>query len=286
MRRPLPAPAKALLGAIVAALALVAAEGMLHLIGWPDPGLYEGDPARLWFVRPHLDRTVPHVAGPFEVKTDALGLRGEPPPDDGPWTLALGCSTTFGWGVSGDAAWPSQLAQRIGQPVVNAGVPGWSTEQAVAGADRWLSMGPSRVILAYLVRDAWPADHPDAAARPTPWPLRTRLAAALRPSSAARFTGPERPPQTPRPSTRVPPDRFAENLDRLIAQSGGAEVVLLAFPTRTPAAVAPWVERMRETGPTVAPTLPESAFFVDDPVHLTAAGHAALATAVADRLGP
>ena len=287
MRRPLPAPLKALLGALIAALALAGVEGLLRIAAWPDPGLYEGDPASLWYLRPDLDREVPHPdAGSFRVQTNAAGLRGAAPPTRGPWTLALGCSTTFGWGVAEADAWPAQLAARIGEPVVNGGVPGWSTEQAVAGADRWLQQGPTRVILAYLVRDAWPADRPDATAAPTPWPLRTRLAALLRPQTEPSHAAPASLPSTPAASSRVPPDRFRDNLARLIAASGDAEVVLLAFPTRSPAAVAPWVERMRAAGPTLAPVLASEAFFATDPVHLTASGHGALAQAVAEGLRP
>ena len=108
--RPLPAPVKALLGAGLAVAVLLGVEGGLRLIGQPDPGLYMGDPAWVWTLRPGLDREVPGPAGPFRVQTNALGLRGDAPPSSGPWVLALGCSTTFGWGVEG--ADPLYLSSR------------------------------------------------------------------------------------------------------------------------------------------------------------------------------
>lgn len=281
--RPLPAPVKALLGALVAVLCLLACEGGLQLAGIPDPGLYAGDPAWLWTLRPGLEREVPGPEGPFEVRTNALGLRGPPPPGAGPWTLVLGCSTTFGWGVSADEAWPARLAERLGEPVVNGGVPGWSTVQAVRGAGPWLDAGPSRVILAYGVRDAWPAARPDAAARPTHPILLShlgRLMGGLARGGEVAAASTAVPPETG--TWRVEPAAFADNTRRLVHRAGDAEVVLLWFPQQTPRDA--WREALGTVGPVLAPALAAEAFFETDPVHLTPAGHAALANAVAEAL--
>lgn len=268
---------KALLGAVVAAVFFAGMEGALRLLGIPDPGLYEGDPAWLWTLRPGLDRDVPGPAGDFHVHTNALGLRGAPPPPDGPWTLVLGCSTTFGWGVAAEEAWPARLAARTGAPVVNGGVPGWSTEQAVRGAERWLALEPTRVVLAYGVRDAWPARAPDRAARPTPWLLRTHFARLV------RGTGRASDPGTRAGDTaRVPPVAFAENTQLLQAMSGTAEVVRLWFPQAEPR--EPWRAALEQLGPVLAPPYEAAWFFEADPVHLTADGHDQLAAWVAQRL--
>ncbi|MEC8425069.1 MAG: SGNH/GDSL hydrolase family protein, partial [Myxococcota bacterium] len=278
--RPLPTPVKALLGAGVAAALLAALEGGLRLLRVPGSGLYAGDPAWVWTLRPDLDQEVPGPAGPFRVQTNALGLRGDPPPAVGPWTLALGCSTTFGWGVETDEAWPARLEHIIGSPVVNAGVPGWSTAQAMRGAGPWLDLGPSRVILAFGVRDAWPAHRTDAAARPTHPLLRSNLVRLFRGlvgQEPGRQHATPLPPETG--TWRVAPADFKRNMQDLIDRAGDAQVVLLWFPQQKPR--TPWRKALEELGPVLAPDLPASAFFEDDPVHLSPAGHAALADFVA-----
>ncbi len=276
-RSPLPAPLRALLGAAVAVAFFGLLEGALWVVGLPDPGLYEGDPAWLWTLRPGLDRAVPGPAGPFQVRTNALGLRGSLPPQDGPWTLVLGCSTTFGWGVEEDEAWPARLAARTGEIVVNGGVPGWSSEQAVRGAERWLALAPTRVVLAYGVRDAWPARAPDRAARPTPWLLRTRFARLIRGGGASPDPG-RRAGET----ARVPPVAFAENMQVLRTMAGDAAVVQLWFPQAEPR--DPWRHALERLGPALAPPYEPSWFFEADPVHLTVAGNDAFAAWVAANL--
>ena len=265
---------KALGGAAVAALFLLLAEGALALLGLPDPGLVEGDLAAVWWPRPNLDRVVPfpEEGSEFHVHTDPHGLRGAGPPPSGPWTLALGCSTTFGWGVEDEEAWPARLAALTGRSVVNGGVPGWSTEQARRGVQRWLDLGPDQLILAYIVRDATPAPLTDALAPPTPWLLRTHLARLLRPTTRAG----SRPGGA---TFRVPPDRFRENLRALVALAAPAKVHLMAFPQVAPS--TEWVAAMESVGPTWTPSLPREDFFAHDPIHLNPEGHAELARWIA-----
>lgn len=274
---------QAVLAAVLTIAVVGLLEGALRLADVPDRGLYEGDRAWVWWLRSGLDRDVtdPATSRVFSVKTGPLGVRGTPPPDTGPWTLALGCSTTFGWGVSAEAAWPSVLSSSLGEPVVNAGVPGWSTVQAVRGAERFLALEPSRVVLAFGVRDAWPSPRADLDARPTPWLLNTQLARLLRPAPAAS-TARQPDPDWP---WRVPPDVVADNLVALAeaARAHGAEPVLVLFPQPEPwppAALAEAFESAAERSGAVVvvPRLPRGAFFDDDPVHLTEAGHAQLAS--------
>lgn len=242
----------------------------------PDPGLIEGDPAVVWWLRANLDRDVPFGDGSFHVTTNELGLRGDLPPAEGPWTLVLGCSTTFGWGVEVDKAWPARLAADLGEPVVNGGVPGWSTHQAVLGAGRYLDLEPTRVVLAYIVRDAQAARAPDARSRPTPLLLRTSLARLL----AGARPATQQPPAGD--TTRVPPDAYAANLRILVRMAAPAQVVLMAFPQRQPATA--WVDAMKSVGPTLDVSLASGDFFPEDPIHLTAAGHRHLADLVASAL--
>ncbi len=218
--------------------------------------------------------------GEFSVRTNELGMRGRLPPDAGPWTLALGCSTTFGWGVEAEQAWPAVLAERLGEPVINGGVPGWSTLQARRALPRLAALGADRVILGFVVRDAQAAPRSDAQARPTPALLDTqigRLFGLLRVSEGggdetAREGG----------TTRVPVPEYAENLRALVAGLAPAEVLLLAFPQPEPA--TEWVEAMGQVRPALVPTLPRDAFFASDPIHLTIDGNRLLADWIAEQL--
>lgn len=272
-------------------LALGALELGLEALDLPPAGLYAGDPASVWWLAPGLERSVedPLTGRRFTVRTDEEGRRGPPPPPAGPWVLALGCSTTFGWGVEREEAWPARLAARLEVPVVNAGQPGWSTHQARARAPRWLDEDPAVVVLGFLIRDAWRTGRPDRAARPTPWLQRRRLARLLQPSpSPAAPSG--APPATGLP--RVAPAAFRENLEALIAQAGEAAVVLLEFPhqhaTIEHSQVLEALAAARQL-PLVRPRVDAAQYLDGDPIHVDAAGHetvaAGLAPAVAAALG-
>ena len=272
---------KAAAGGGVTLLLLALVEGSLRVLGVPDPGLYEGDLNTSWWLRANLDVEISGPEQSFQLTTNDLGLRGALPPTEGDWTLVLGCSTTLGWGVDGNDAWPAQLALLLDEPVINGGQPGWSTHQAVSYADTWLSLEPSRVILAYGVRDAQAAPRPDSSATPTPW---WRKASLTRLIQGTRTGGAPPADQFGDPETaRVPPDQYRENLKELIELSGEAEIILLAFPQTT--SLAPWVEVQRELGTSLEPTLSRDAFFESDPVHLNVAGHTQLAEWLASQLG-
>lgn len=163
---------------------------------------------------------------------------------------------------------------------MNAGVPGYSTVQALATIDHALTMKPSLVLLAYLVRDAELAPMADTD-RPTP-PARPRLALlnAMRTLRGA-------PPAPPGIVPRVPPAQYAENLRLLVARvrAAGANVRILAFPMQKPPVEhLAALEHLRSDVPILAPALPAEAFFAEDPIHLTVAGNAALASLLAGEL--
>lgn len=266
---------------------LGAAEGAMRLTGLPDPGLYEGDRALVWWLRPHLDRTLtdPATGQAFAVHTSAEGFRGDSPPASGPWTLAVGCSTTFGWAVAQDDAWPAVLAKRLGEPVINGGTPGWSTAQGVRGLpvmlDRVAHNPPARVVLAFGVRDHQAAARPDSAARPTPWLLQTRWALLLgrAGSGGARAAAPGAG------VPRVGAAEFGQNIAALVdlvARSGATPSVMV-FPQ--PGSWPPdgYAEAARDHAGTAwleLPAFPRSDFFADDPIHLTPHGHAHFAEEV------
>ena len=61
--------------------------------------------------------------------------------------IAFGDSLTAGYGASAGEDYPSQLATRIGVPVINAGVSGDTTESALARIDDVLAQNPRMVIV-------------------------------------------------------------------------------------------------------------------------------------------
>lgn len=277
----------ALFSTLLAGLFFAVAEGAMRLAGWPDPGLYADAGAAVWTLRRDLPaRSVPFPerGTAFTVRTNALGYRGGPPAEGG--VACLGDSTTFGWGVEEDEAWPARLAARLGRPVLNGGVPGYTTVQGLATLDTVLSARPRIVILGYLVRDAERAarrDLPgsDRAGASTPDLQLLRALRILRPAPA---------PGAPT-TDRVPPADYRANLATLMqrVRDAGASPVLLAFPMKAPPAAHRAVlaaAHRAESTPLIDPVLPDEAFFAEDPLHLTPAGNDALAAVVAEALTP
>jgi lysophospholipase L1-like esterase len=269
---------------IFAAALLGGAEGILRVLGWPDPGIYAGDPGSLWWLRPSMSpRAVPFPERgvPFTVRTNRLGYRGQDPVE-GAW-ICLGDSTTFGWGVEEDEAWPARLGVALGRPVQNAGVPGYTSHQGLLTLDNALSARPARVLIAYLVRDADPAPAPDHSRAPRRVPD-LRLMTALR-QLRPRPQGEAAAPAGP--TTRVPADRYLTNLRALKAkaEAAGAEVTFVAFPMiRRPEAHLAALQTLSGEAQVLSPALPSSAFFAEDPIHLTADGHDQLARQLAEAL--
>ncbi len=272
-----------LVGSVLVAVGVLGlSEGALALLGVPPDGLFDGDPGFYWTLRANLDeRTVPHPerGTTFPVVTGPDGLRGDVP-DGGPRVVATGCSTTFGWGLPAEAAWPARLATRLDETVLNAGVPGYSSEQGLRQLDGLLAMGPDVVVLGWLVRDAQRAARADADASPRPWLQGTRLFRGLtgllaRPTPSSEVWDPAVG------VARVDPERFRRNLltaGRKV-EAAGATPLVLAFPMRRPPVAhlaaldgLPWT--------VLRPELPAHAYFDDDPIHLDAAGHELLAAFV------
>lgn len=271
----LPIPARAALSAAITVAAFGACEIALRLVdpGWS--GLYEGDPHSHWTLRSGLNESaVPHPeeGSTFSVQTNALGLRDGALPDEKPWVLALGCSTTFGWGVDAQAAWPEQLEHLLGVEVINAGVPGHSSHQGLRFAMPLLERRPSAVIFAWGLRDGDAASAPDSERVSPPWVERLRLTQELRKALPRRAKGPQA-------TVRVPPLAFGANLATLIdaAASAGAAVVLLDM-TVTEA----HSEALYGAGPAVvSPAFQDGDRFGVDSIHFTAQGNRTIAEQLA-----
>lgn len=265
-----------LFSVLTAVLLLGGAELTLRLLGWPDPGIYAGDINSVWWLRANLDRELPfpEEGTTFTVQTNALGFRGDPTPHA---IACVGDSTTFGWGVAVDEAWPARLAQHLGQPTLNAGVPGYSSHQGLHTVARLLAAEPDTVVLAFLVRDAQLGARADHLSRPAP--SRPRLLDAL--TVLVRRDAPSTPPS----AVRVPADRFRENLVAMTEQltDAGIEVRLLGFPMLDPPEAH--IEVLRELDATVV-SLDRANFFEHDPIHLNAKGHDNLARLVAETWDP
>lgn len=121
---------------------LLALEVGLRLL-YPEVPLIERHPQFGTLTRPNLD--VRRAFGGHErvvrVSTNASGLRGPGLPASKPpgtrQILAVGDSFTFGDAVQRQEAWPAQLEERLRRDgagsveVVNAGVPGYGTAQAM-----------------------------------------------------------------------------------------------------------------------------------------------------------
>jgi lysophospholipase L1-like esterase len=131
--------------------------------------LYLPDRELFFRLAPELDLAETGNPRIFDLRTNSLGLRNDEvslakPP--GTWrVLALGDSCTFGSGAGQADTWPAQLERRLAAArsdlrfeVLNAGVPGWSSHQALRYLEReGLAFEPDAVILASGVNDASPA---------------------------------------------------------------------------------------------------------------------------------
>jgi hypothetical protein len=89
------------------------------------------------------------------VTIDADGLRGNgaPPPPGERVVVAVGDSFTFGDQVDDDATWPALLEQRLGTPVKNGGVFGYSLTQAVLRGEQLVERFPTDVLIVSFIPD-------------------------------------------------------------------------------------------------------------------------------------
>ena len=237
-----------------------AAEAGLRAAGWPPrPSGFEHNQV-FWTLDPELkDKAFSHAeAGrTFQVSTDVSGLR--PPFHDGPkapgaWrVLALGCSTTLGWGVDDAETYPARLEARgraagyDAVEVINGGQMGYTTFQGRLWWPTVAAYQPDVVLLGYVVQDARKAAYTDRSQAILQddarflkdhvlW--RSRAYLGLRALlGAVQIRAKERPQTDGAPDDdsgvyRVPVDEYEDNLAALVAEARGvgAAPVLFGYP--------------------------------------------------------
>lgn len=117
-------------------------EGSIDSIHLPDQWVW-------WKVKPNLRDYKVHIAWDethsFTLNTTAQGFRATGPQQESPALriLVVGDSTAFGVGVDDADSWPALLEKKLAAAlqreveVVNAGVPGYSTFQALRMAEKY-----------------------------------------------------------------------------------------------------------------------------------------------------
>ncbi|MGB0638777.1 MAG: SGNH/GDSL hydrolase family protein, partial [Myxococcota bacterium] len=168
-------------------------------------------------------------------------------------------------------AWPALLEERLGIPVVNAGVPGHSSHQGRTVATELLRHRPTVVILGWGLRDGQGAPLMDKERRPAAWMAQTHLYRWLVGILPGQGSDGGLPP-------RVSVADFRDNLALIAfqAQRHDSRVLILDMTSR-----ADWPNHGRllsELGlPTVVPQLTDDHHFPEDPIHMNPVGNQALA---------
>ena len=299
-----------------------AAEAGLRGAGWPpieaafehNEVFWTADPDLQQFPMNHNEE-----GKTFPVSTNADGLR---PPfheiertPDTTRIMALGCSTTFGWGVKDDETYPARLALELQSrgynnvEVINGGQPGYTTFQG-----QWLwdhttrHYRPDVVLVGYVVQDARKAAYSDRSQALLQQDGRFLKDNVLYKSKVylmlrsllggVQIRAKERGQGDEGGEFRVPPADYVDNLRGLVTsiRDQGAKPVLFGYPleregyTRThrvilEAAAAeldiPYLNpqpRMDEASRT------QQLYFAQDRGHANAAGNALIAMWVAEFL--
>ena len=233
----------------------------------PSKGIYRGDPATLWTLRPNLNQQLSNTPYPFSVRTDRHGFRGTA--KQGSW-LALGCSTTFGWGVEEEEAWPAILSNEIGIPIINGGMPGWSTHQAKQKVGEWSKFEPPVVLVSYIVRDAQSSNRLDSAALPSPFWTKLQLFRLIN-----KIFLPPKNTSLEGSLHRVPVEEYQRNLQEIQDAFPNSKVLFFAFPQQSPATA--WVNVLESFPYLNISEAPKHWFFPEDEIHLNPDGHKNLA---------
>jgi len=253
---------KSLLGSISTIVFFVGCEIGVRFFFPQADNIYTGDAVYFWSLKPNLDRQVDKQGHSFRLQSNELGMRGRDVASEGNW-LFLGCSTTMGWGVEDEEGFVYAIGERLQIPAINGGQPGWSTHQAILGLERFKNINVERVFIGFGVRDAQLSNRLDKNSRPVPWVFSLRLvqlAKQLRPTVVKEPT-----------INRVPVEDFTNNLGQIRDSFGEAKVQLYAFPQATPNSEYDAV--IKESGGWIFPQFDKNLFFLDDPIHLNAAGH-------------
>ena len=226
-----------------------------------------------------------------QVQINSWGLRGEEPgPKRGRRWLALGDSSVFGHGVADEHSFPVQLQQRLGEQVLNGGVPGYTCEQARAQNERLAPLQPDGLLLYLMISDSF-RPHPNDTVFLPGLPFRelglTRLAVA-----AAAWRARDR-------GLRVSPQDFEDCLAELAREHQGPTVFLVpvtdeAGRGRPEPELDPYREAIArqaskrgtllDLGPLFQADGRPIELLMSDPVHPTAEGQTLIAEALAETI--
>jgi lysophospholipase L1-like esterase len=247
---------KALFALVPLMVVMGGAEFGLRTADWPKPdGSFEHNEP-FWVTPAGLSSKVyahKESGGSFVVSSNIDGLRAPlHDPEKGPDTwrvMALGCSTTFGWGVDDAQSYPARLQQLIAEQghanveVINGGQPGYTSFQG-----RWLweetlhRYAPDVVLIGYVVQDARKAAYTDKSQAVLQQDhrfmkdnllYRSRLYLGLRDLlGSVQVRAKERPEDGSGGVDRVPPSDYADNLRHLVdkVRQSGAMPVLFGYP--------------------------------------------------------
>ena len=229
-------------------------EFVLRFTGWPEVTSAFEHNEPYWVVDPNLrNEKMPHKEenSHFLVSTNSEGLRSKVDLDNEKNSfriMTLGCSTTFGWGVSDEETYPSRLQHYLSQDapkteVINAGQPGYTSFQGLWLWDQILKdYSPDVVVIGYIVQDSRKAAYSDKSQAilqsdsrflKDNFLYRSKIYLALRFAlGKVQVKAKERSSQDEGGAYRVPPQDFADNLRRLVSkiQSVSAEPILFGYP--------------------------------------------------------
>lgn len=117
-----------------------------------DPHCARFDPELLYVLRPgvcHFDTREFST----EIRVNSGGFRDDEASLHAPPIIALGDSSTMGWGVAEEQAYPALLEQRLGVRVLNAGVPSYGTRREIQSLNRMDTSALSILIVQHDVND-------------------------------------------------------------------------------------------------------------------------------------
>jgi len=133
--------------------------GDINSIFDPDPWVWWRTKARLADYRVIIDWDRDHD---FTLNTDAQGFRDTDATSDAAQrVVVVGDSTAFGVGVDDDDTWPAQLQRMLREDatIINAGVPGYSTFQALRMAEKYaLEPKPDVLVVCAGFNDSGPSN--------------------------------------------------------------------------------------------------------------------------------
>jgi lysophospholipase L1-like esterase len=228
---------------------------------------------------------------PTRVRTTPEGYREPavtlPAPAGTRRFACLGDSVVFGWGVEALETFCAHLPQRLGPgwDAVNLGVPGYNLVQTVRRFE--LAESSSRPDAVVLVVNQNDADAPLSATR-SRWSRASDSSALLRwilvrlTRSAAAQTPTSADPVAP---VDAPPPRLVAPLKRLadrLARSGTPFIVVFTWPA--PAALVRHAVTLGAEVVDARDILVTPHYVIAGDGHPNAAGHAALADRIADRM--